>query len=358
MNIMNKFVIGVTLASVFFLSPLGVLAQTAPVPKLSVSIIPAAIDEKVEPGQVNNYILHVTNPSETETLHLYTGVKDIIGLGPSGQPLFATGGEGETYRLSSWVTFREKEIVLTPGRGAEIHVTVSVPKDVSPGGHFGSLMVSQEAPRNIPIGAGVGFEVGTNLSLQVAGDIVEDVRFRSFATSKMVYGTPDAEFNITLENLGNVIARPVGIIDITNMWGKKVASVPANETGFAIFPKSKRDFVAKWNSEDLEFGRYTAFAAFSVPGTTGNVTVSMSTQFWILPTNVIYPMVIGLLLFVFILWVMLRLYVRRQLSAYGVAARRGGRTREAAGLSRLAAIVISLLVAVILGLIILFVFFG
>jgi hypothetical protein len=200
--------------------------------------------------------------------------------------------------------------------------------------------------------------VGTNLSLQVAGDVVEDTRLRSFSTSKMVYGTPDVDFKVSIENLGNVIVRPVGIIDVTNMWGKKVASVTANESGHAIFPKSKRDFESKWLSDDLEFGRYTAFAAFSIQETTGNVSVSLSTQFWVLPTNIIYPMVIGILIFVFILWVMLRLYVRRQLAAHGIAARRGSRAREAAGLSRLAAVVISLLVAVILGLIILFVFFG
>lgn len=324
---------------------------------MGIKISPAQIEENVDPGHTYSYVVHITNP-DTFPLTLYPVVHDIVGLGPEGQPVFAVAGEDSTYRLSSWVTFKESRIDLAPGESADVHATVVVPKDAPPGGHFGSLALTQNAPKDIPIGAGVGFETGANLLLQVAGDIVEDTRFRSFSTSRLVYGTPDVEFRIALENLGTVIARPVGIIDITNMWGKKAGSIPANDVARAIFPKTKREFTTRWTSDELEFGRYTATASFAIQETSGVRTVSSSAQFWIIPMNIVLPMGIGLLVFVVLLWIMLRLYVRKQLRAHGIAAKRGTAAREAASLSRLSMIVIALLIAVVLGLAVLFIFFG
>ncbi len=341
------------LLATVLLSPSTVLAQ----PSMGLKISPTLIEEKVEPGQVNAYVLRVENPGDT-TLHLFTVAKDIVGVGPDGRPIYARAEEENTYRLSSWVTFKEKDLTLGPGESGVVHVTVKIPSDVSPGGHFGSLALTQEGPKDVPIGTGVGFELGAILSLQVAGEVVEDTRFRSFSASQMVYGSPEAHFSVRLENLGNVAARPQGIIDIMNMWGKKVASIPVNEGAAGVFPKSTRDFTAVWTSEDLEFGRYEAFAAFSVPGTKGNPTITATTQFWVLPIKVLYPAAGGLLVFVLILWIMIRFYVGRQLAAHGVGGRRLASRREASGLSRFASVVIALLVAVILGLIILFLYFG
>jgi hypothetical protein len=344
------------LASIAFIAGLfGGVATTASAQEVvGVKIQPTLIEEKIEPGVVKSYTLRVENVSKTP-LALFTVAHDIIGVGPDGRPIYAEASEEDTYRVSSWVTFAQKHVDLGPGESKNVPFTVTVPKDVSPGGHFGSIALSEQAPSDLPIGTSVGFEVGLILSLQVAGDVVESTQFRSFFSEKTIYGTPDVAFTVRLENLGNVVSRPVGLIDITNMWGRKVTSVPVNDTAAGIFPKSTRQFSAKWKPDTVEFGRYTATAAVSVSGQKGKQTITSVTTFWILPTNILYPVGGGLLAFVFIVYLFLRLYVRRQLRALS-----GGRSprKGRSGMSPMAAIIIALLIAVIVGALALFIFFG
>ncbi|KKW35448.1 MAG: hypothetical protein UY81_C0041G0004 [Candidatus Giovannonibacteria bacterium GW2011_GWA2_53_7] len=321
---------------------------------VGIKIQPTLIEEKVEPGMTKDYALKVENVSKVP-LALFTTVRDIIGVGPDGRPIYAEDDQEDTYRVSSWVTFREKRVDLAPGESKTVPFTVLVPKDVSPGGHFGSVSLTEQPSGDLPAGTSIGFEVGAILSLQVTGDVVEDTRFRSFFSAKTVYGTPDVAFTVRLENLGNVVSRPVGLIDITNMWGRKVTSIPVNDTVAGIFPKSARQFDVKWKPDTLEFGRYEAAAAISVSGQKGKQTITSMTQFWILPTNILYPAVGGLLAFILMVYVFLRLYVRRKLRALS-GARSGLRGKS--GMSPLAAIVIALLIAVIIGFVVLFIFFG
>lgn len=347
--------IGISLCAAFcflFFAPFVFAEESA-----GVKISPTLIEEKVDPGEVKAYVVHIENTGATP-LRLFALVRDIVGVGPDGRPIYAEASEEDTYRLSSWVSFAEKDFNLRPGAGADMHVTVRVPANVEPGGHFGSIMVSQEGPKDIPQGSGVGFEVGAILSLQVKGDVHEETIMRAFFADKTIYGDPDAKFTVRIENLGNVVARPQGLIDITNMWGRKVVSIPVNENRSGVFPKSTREFIAGWRPEDVQFGRFQAVATFSVEGTQGNQTIWRETSFWVLPSNILYPMTGGLLGFVLLLWIILRLSVRRALRAHGVSGRRIAAHRQVAGLSRLGAVVIALLLAVILGLAILFVFFG
>jgi hypothetical protein len=67
------------------------------------------------------------------------------------------------------------------------------------------------------------------------------------------------------------------------------------------------------------------------------------------------PILGGLLGFILVVYFLLRLYVNRQLAGY---RRVGSGTQSTGGLSRLSAVVIGLLVAVIISLVILFFFFG
>jgi hypothetical protein len=332
------------------LSPAAVFAQET----VSFKISPTLIEEKLEPGSTYDFAMNIQNLGTADAL-LFPVARNIISINDQQQPVFSST-EGEfQYELASWITYKESQISLLPGESSMLHFKVAIPADASPGSHMAGLFLSSKPAEEVRGGSAIALDVGSIIHFQIAGEIVQDTRIREFFSEKTVYGAPGASFTINVENLGNILSRPRGMIDITNMFGKKVASLPVNEDVFGIFPKKSREFKSSWAPEDMHIGRFEAVVALSIEGPQGNQTISRVLQFWILPMNLIMPILGGLLGFILVVYFLLRLYVNRQLAGY---RRVGSGTQSTGGLSRLSAVVIGLLVAVIISLVILFFFFG
>jgi hypothetical protein len=139
------------------------------------------------------------------------------------------------------------------------------------------------------------------------------------------------------------------------MFGKKVASIPVNDNGGGIFPGGTREFSSVWKTDDIELGRYEAVVALAVEGQSGTQTITRVLQFWIMPMNIIGPIVGGLLFLIIVIYILIRIYIRSQLAGIQRGRIRG---RESSGMSKSAAVVIALLVAIIIGLAVLFLYFG
>lgn len=328
--------------------PAVALAQST----VSVNLSPTIIEEKVLPGESRDLSLSVENRGDTE-MTLTPFARNIIGMDASRLPVYATKPEENAFDLASWITFKESRIVLPAGGRATLNFTVRFPENARPGSHMAGLFVSQAAPEDIKLGSGIGFEVASILHFQMTGDIVEDTRIREFSSERFVYGAPDVTLRIAIENLGNTFSRPQGLIDVTDMFGKKVATLSVNKEGGGVFPGDKREFLVTWQPEGLTLGRFDAVLALAVPLVDGgNQTISSVTQFWVLPMKILGPVLAGLLAFVVVFYVLLKLYIRKQLGEL-----RGGRVvyREApGGVSRMTAVVIALLVALVLGFALLF----
>lgn len=341
-------------AILFFTIPSFVLAQS----RVGVTVSPPTTEDSVLPGQVYSYTLKIQNEGDT-TQVLYPKLRDITGIAKDGQPQFADEGEASGYGLSSWVSFDKSSLTIPPRESGVLQVTARVPSDATPGAHIGSVAITQSAPKDIPLGSGIGYEVRSILSLRVAGDVVERAQIRQFFAGHMFYRAPDVQFTTTIANEGNVFSRPKGFIDITNMFGKKVDTIPVNEGGASIFPLSERDFLTHWKSEDFHIGKYTAEMTLTVEGSQGFQSLLSTVQFWVIPTNVLIPVLVGLLIFVVIFRIILGIYVKKQIKkATGGSPSTRVREKEAASLSKLSFVVIALLVAVILGLFILFFLVG
>ena len=338
------------IAALAFLLPSVTFADT-----VGLKLSPTIIEDNAEPGTTLSGVLHVQNLSSVES-KLYPIARNISGIGADQHPVYSLGKNDGDYELASWITYEEPLLIVQPGGTRDLHFVVHFPKDASPGSHMAGLFLSEKSSKDVKEGSLISFEVGAILHYRMAGEIIDDTRIREFFSAKTIYGTPDVPFTLRLENLGNTLARPRGIIDITNMFGKKVASLTVNDEAAGLFPKTTKEFKITWHSDELQFGRYEAIVALSVEGAQGNQTISRVLQFWILPIHIFMPALGGFLAFILFVYVLLRLYVRSQLR--GVRSISRGTSRSAVGLSRLAAVVIGLLVAVIIGLIILFFYFG
>jgi hypothetical protein len=338
------------MVALFSVSPSVIFAQE----RVSFKISPTLIEENAEPSKAFSYVLHLQNLG-TDEMTLYPIARNITGIGADQHPVYSMDKDANEYELASWVSYEESELTIKPGATRDLHFTVKFPENARPGSHMAGIFLVDKPSKEIKQGSAIGFEVGAILHFRMAGEVIDDTRIREFFTSKIIYSTPYVPFTIRLENIGNSLARPRGIIDITNMFGKKVASLPVNEETAAVFPKGMREFNTTWGPEDVQIGRFEAIVALSVEGANGSQTISRVLQFWILPMNILTPILGGFFVLILIVYILLRLYVRSQLRGL-----RSSRTviRSTGGLSRLAAVVIGLLVAIIIGLFILFFYFG
>jgi len=294
---------------VFLLLATPALAQES----AGLGIAPSLIEEPADPGQTISDTLTIKNLSDIEvTYYLFT--RDISDVTDSGRPLYAEEGLPATgYELSSWVTLSEGQITIPPQGEKQVAVTIAVPTDASPGSHFGAIFASVNPPDSVDLGAAVGFQVANIVSIRVAGDATEKAVVRSFQTDKFLYGSKTVDFTANLENRGNVLVRPRGAVDVYNMFGSKVASVPINESLGGLFPNATREFATQWADTGLGFGKYAAELSL-VYGEQGKAQSSLyaATTFWVLPWAIIRPLLIALAVLFIVSYFVIRGVIRKQ----------------------------------------------
>lgn len=314
-HILTIPLLSILLASLF--APIAIQAQVSE----GIEIKPALIEERVNPGEKKTFYVSVKNVTGSDKT-LFLGVADIHGVNEVGAPIFAENGEVSDYALSQWVTFREGSVSLRADETKEIAFTVEVPEQVSPGSHFGSVYFDSQPPQIGITGSGVGIRVGNIISLRIAGETEESMRLREFSTEKFIYDAPPVTFTTTLENLGNVLLRPNGLIEITDMFGRSVGKIEVNETGASTFPVSERAYQTVWNHNGFAIGRYQALMSV-VYGEDERKTVSGATSFWVLPLKPILTVLGVLLALVVTFYVILKTYINKKLRDMGVAGSKG-----------------------------------
>lgn len=306
--------------SMLWVAPRGVDAQSG----AGLRMAPAMFEERVEPGQSYNYTLNITNTSSGEDT-LFVIARDIIGASSIGAPDFAPEGEERTeLDISTWISFSESSFTLGSNEQKQISFTVAVPEGAAPGGHFAGILVTKQPPQLREIGAAVGYTTASIVSMRVEGDAIEEANIREFLTDKGVYSKPEIGFTTRVQNVGNTLVRPHGLITITNMLGGETASIPVNETGAAVFPETERPYRVTWDPDGLAFGRYQAVVSLAY-GEDQRKTISTTASFWVLPMNIIGPVVGGVLVLIVAVVVFAKMLVKKKMEALELAASASGK---------------------------------
>jgi hypothetical protein len=281
-----------------------------------VGISPAVVDPSrlFEPGDVESFNMEVTNLSDIDQTY-FLSKRDIINVREGGVPVFATSDSPKTgYELSEWVSLGIEDVFI-PARGTvNVPFTITVPNEVSPGSHFGSIILSVEPPKLRSSGAGIGYEVANIISIRIAGDALDLASIRQFSTSEYIYGSTNVVFNARIENEGNTLVKPAGPLEINNMFGKRVGQLNFNDSQAAVFPGTTREYEITWEDESPGFGRYEALLSV-VYGPEGKMsTISSTVTFWILPMNIIFPALATLGVLLLAIFIFVKLYIRRTMA--------------------------------------------
>jgi hypothetical protein len=261
---------------------------------------PGRIEISADVGETVVTYMTVTNRiSDGRTFRLE--VADITGTSDGSSALQLVEDGTGPYNMTNLVSFKETEFTLNLGERARIPVTITVPPNATPGGYYGSVLVSTirtgtgEQTQN-PIIA----RVGSHIFLTVGGEQRSDGRTTGFTTlpTQSVFTRGPIEFGISYNNAGTVHLNPYGLLRIENTFGTEVG-LQELEPWF-VLPSAVRTREVTWEREWL-FGRYTATA--QINRGYEDIVDEYTIHFWVIPWQFLIGF--GVLLFTLILLVLI-----------------------------------------------------
>lgn len=265
-------------------------------------ISPAVVEVNGEAGKSYTIDINVMNVTGSD-LVFDTVVNDFSAQDESGSPSVNLDDSiPSAASIKRWVSVIAS-FDIKARQNKKITATLSIPSNAEPGGHYGVIRFAGRAPELEGTGVGLAASAGTLVLVRVAGAVDEKLDLITFQTAQndnasgfFEYGPID--FVMRFENKGNVHVKPIGQIEVRDMFGNKVETLAVNGDKGNVLPLSIRRFESTLDRTWM-FGRYTADISVAY-GTTGQAIVQ-SISFWVIPYKVILGalLVLATLIFVF-----------------------------------------------------------
>ena len=196
-----------------------------------IAISPSRVELVMSPGTEKTIVVNLIYTSETG-IGQPTRVIGYLGdwsITRNGKLEFYQPGSREN-SASSWLVYSPTEVTVMPGRTHAIRVTISVPKDASPGEHITALFVeprpddirSEQNRKQVR----VKFRLAAVFYIMVP-NLTQDASLENLkaeANERGVLVTP------LLKNKGNVHVRPAYSIKLLDKNGAVVADYPETES--------------------------------------------------------------------------------------------------------------------------------
>lgn len=259
---------------------------------------PAKIDVAIDPGASATEYVTVTNRQEKE-MSFSISIEDFTGSQDPGRALILMGEEKGPYSLRDFLTPDVSTFTLKSKQMITFPVVVSVPKDASPGGLYGSVLISSVPPPGAS-GAVTVSRLGALFFVRVNGAVHEEGKLMNFnlkGPKKFFYQKGPFAFEFLYRNTGSVHLAPYGVIRISNIFGQVVDEFPI-EPYFAM-PDSVRYREMTWDKGTL-LGRYKAEILLNRGYQ--NIVDTAEVSFIVLP----YKIIIGSFAAVFVFLLLLR----------------------------------------------------
>ncbi len=271
----------------------------------ALEIAPPLINLRGSPGQTISAQVYIRDVSNSPLI-VTNQIDNFVANGESGVPkILLNNNQPDPYSLQGFIQ-PIKPLLLKPQQVEKLNINVAIPLDASPGGHYGVIRFSGQAPSlNGKNGVAVSASLGALVLLTVNGNIIEHLSLSSFNVSpgngkskpsSFLQGAPFTLSEVLL-NSGNEHVIPTGIVTIKDMFGREVMAMNINGEQGNILPSSKRRFqevVTAINSNHkLFFGRYSA--SINIDYGTPKKTLTGTMTFWVIPINLIVLWIVVLI---------------------------------------------------------------
>jgi len=216
-----------------FVSVICATAQSPePTPKpTGISLAPARLELEMQPSQETTVVVNLDYHSisdNAQPVRIVASLNDWT-IDRDGQVKFERANTLPN-SASSWLIYSPAETTVIPGNLHAIRVTVSVPKDATPGDHLSALIIEQR-PDNLKVNENrrqmvIRYRMAAVFYIKVPqlrrqGSLES---LRAEATGDKVVVTP------LLKNAGNSVIRPLTSLKVTDNSGVSVAELPQKES--------------------------------------------------------------------------------------------------------------------------------
>ncbi len=344
------------ISKIFFVAIILSLTLSGRAFASNITISPAIIDKTVDPGNFYSFSISVTNHDSSEENLFYTDAHNIKDVTEFGEPIFADEvGEKTIYEMASWINISPHPTRIKGGETKEIPFLITVPKDATPGWHTAAIFVGNRP--NAKVGSNlssVEYETAVIISFRVSGMVLDELQINKFSTGRYIFSEPSVDFEISLENTGNALQRPVGTVSVADFYDQNVATISVNDKQSAVVPGNRRTLTESWKGDKWSFGRYKATLALSYGAEKSYKTAVRATYFWVLPGRIIVT-VLGILAFIVLfIFMFVKLYIRRKIDSINNRST----IKTASKISRLAVMTMISLLFSLIFLIALFIIFA
>jgi hypothetical protein len=251
------------------------------------TVSPAIVDNTVDPGA--QFSVPITVFNITPKPVGITASPD--GLDPN-QPIDPS--VSAEYNISSWFSIAEPMFLLAPGENKSVDVSVTVPENAEPGGHYATIYFqAADGDESQDASAKLSARVGVVVLLTVKGDLRPNVELvGQIETAKTQFAAGPTTFTFDLRNTGNVHFQPEGSLVVKDVFGREVKTLPL-PVGY-LLPGTQRSYEVTWE-RGVRPGWYTADVSLQA----GITLQATSQRFLLLPLILVLPLLVllvGLLL--------------------------------------------------------------
>lgn len=286
----------------------------------ALEIAPPIITLTVNPGQTVKTQIKLLDISKTDLI-VTNDINDFVANGEDGTPKILLNGSGnDPFSMKNWVV-PVPSTTLSPQQIKSLDVTINVPKNASPGGHYCVIRFTGIPPQLKGQGVSLSASLGALVLLTVNGNIKHNLDAQQFTVSKnghpgSFFSSAPLSFSELIRNNGNVQEQPTGLITVKDMFGRTTAVVLVNTPPHNVLPASTRKFTEQLDSSVLGnkhlFGHYTATMNLTYGPNKTPLTAKVS--FWVIPWKLILGIVIALIIIFFLLRYLIRRYNKRIIS--------------------------------------------
>ena len=311
--------ISILMLSVIFIgvaTSMPVKAQSGTEAAQGLQISPALVELNAAPGKTYNVELSVSNVTSSN-LVFNSAIDDFGSRDETGTPKIIKDSKlPNTASVKTWVKLVSK-FSLAGQQQKKVVAQITIPNNAEPGGHYGVLSFAGSAPELDGNGVGLSASAGTLLLIRVDGNITEKASLASFYTSNnnkqsSFFENSPIGFVVRIKNEGNIHIKPVGNIEVRDMFGGLVKNIKVNpDKKSNVLPDSIRrfDFDLK---NDWMFGKYTANLTLGY-GSNGQA-ITGSVDFWVIPYKLILAVLIALAAVILIFTRLIRRYNKHIIS--------------------------------------------
>jgi hypothetical protein len=207
-----------------------------------ITISPAFQDITLAPNMAGqSYEFLVTN-NTSEPYEFALSAVDFGSLDESGGVLFSGQAErllNYKYGLSQWISLERDRIVVEPKSTAKVPVTIENKESMTPGGHYGAVLVSPTLSGERPTKVQINQVLSSLLFVKKQGGEIYRLGLVDYTVGSRMLALP-RDVNLRFQNAGNVHVIPRGTVTVHDPAGNLVRRGIINPNSGIMLPETFR----------------------------------------------------------------------------------------------------------------------